>query len=131
MERNFRMVFSTVVSVLMMIIISTTADGRKPVLDEYPIRVKISQCVIKELDISNGDFKLTAPELKALKYIVHEELVKEPLDKQKVKVKVFGRMKKLVQEDAELEGLPNEEVDKIITVVKRRAEYCREKGFGD
>ncbi|XP_026428845.1 uncharacterized protein LOC113324766 isoform X2 [Papaver somniferum] len=121
MERNFRMVFSTVVSVLMMIIISTTAA----------IRVKISQCVIKELDISNGDFKLTAPELKALKYIVHEELVKEPLDKQKVKVKVFGRMKKLVQEDAELEGLPNEEVDKIITVVKRRAEYCREKGFGD
>lgn len=102
---------------LLVLIATTTAD-------EASRRKKLIQCVNKEMDKENAEFKLREDELKTLKEIVDSEAMKEPLKPQTV-----DEQKKILK-DIEHEAkkkMPNvsaDTVDKMMNKLKEKAMHC-------
>ncbi|KAI3833009.1 hypothetical protein MKX03_022438 [Papaver bracteatum] len=117
MERNFRNVFSAVFFFVLMILVSTTAERRK----------KIIECVDKR-----SDFGLTEGQFAAFQQIVNAELMKEPLEykdddeKKKEKEKVFREIEASSQKDEKLKDLKKEKVDIMILAIGIKDKHCTE-----
>ncbi|KAI3871232.1 hypothetical protein MKW98_015132 [Papaver atlanticum] len=127
MERNFRIIFSSVFFfVVMMIMVSTTAARRE----------KVTACVDKALAGLNKtqDFELTAEQLFAFEQIAITEIMKEPLEyedeeaKEKEKEKVFKEIEESVKRDENFKDLGLEKVDNMILGLKAHTkdEHCDE-----
>ncbi|MGD3112082.1 hypothetical protein [Streptomyces sp. YGL11-2] len=94
-----------------------TADGGSK-------RKKLTECVNKELEQQNKEWKLSAVDLKKFTKIVDDEIAKEPLKKHTTEEQ--QRILKDIEEKAkrDLPKVPKEKIDKMLMTLTLHAMHC-------